>query len=212
MFDFPNSPTLNQTITGPGVIQYRWDGAKWVSGTTPSSYLPLTGGTVSGNLLVIGTATLPNAVAEPALNNVGRSYIHNGLFNIAQRGTAFTATGYTLDRWQLLFNLDTGVSVSQLAISDAVRSQIGDEAAANMLSVSFTGNAGAASYTEVTQAIEGVRRLAGKTIILSFWAVAGVAGLKLGINGYSYYGTGGSPSAPAGWAATGTVITLGAAW
>src|SRR5215467_846161 len=118
MYNFPDTPTLNQVVTGPGGIQYRWDGAKWVSGNTPSSYLPLTGGTVSGNLTVTGTATLPNAVAEPALNNVGRSYIHNGLFNVQQRGAGSWAANfaYTADRWFMAINLDTySVTVATLA-------------------------------------------------------------------------------------------------
>jgi hypothetical protein len=36
MFDFPNTPSLGQTISGPIGVQYQWDGVKWVT-------LPLSG-------------------------------------------------------------------------------------------------------------------------------------------------------------------------
>jgi hypothetical protein len=162
---------------------------------------------------VATTAFVQTAVA-PAQHNVGRNLLHNSLLNIAQRGAGpFGTNGnYTLDRWQLQTSGDTGVTVIQAAIPDAARTQIGDEAATYVLSLSTTGNAAAGAYTEITQSIEGVRRLAGKTITLSFWAVAGAAGLKVGLNGYSLYGTGGSPSAPASWQVTGTAITLATTW
>ena len=213
MFDFPNSPTLNQTITGPGGIQYRWDGAKWVSGTTPSSYLPLTGGTVSGNLTVTGTATLPNAVAEPALNNVGRSYIHNGLMNIQQRGAGpwtLAAPGYTADRWLLLGNTDT-VSVSVIALSDADRTAIGDEAALFALQDVFTGSAAGGAYHQIRQRIENIRRLSGKTLIVSFWARASVGTPMLSLYWTQVFGAGGSPSATTS-GAIGNTPALSTAW
>jgi hypothetical protein len=162
---------------------------------------------------IASTAFVQAAVAS-AQRNTGRNLLHNGLFNIAQRGAGpfGTSGNYTLDRWQLQTSGDTGVTVSQAAIPDAARTQIGDEAATYVLSLSTTGNAAAGAFTEITQSIEGVRRLAGKTITLSFWAVAGAAGLKVGLNGYSFYGTGGSPSAPASWQVTGTAITLATTW
>ena len=30
-FDWPNTPTLNQQVTGPDGQLYRWDGVKWVA-------------------------------------------------------------------------------------------------------------------------------------------------------------------------------------
>jgi hypothetical protein len=53
MLDFPNSPTLNQIFTGPNGT-FTWDGAKWAPQSGAMNYLPLTGGTLTGNL------TLPN--------------------------------------------------------------------------------------------------------------------------------------------------------
>jgi hypothetical protein len=42
--------------------------------------------------------------------------------------------------------------------------------------------------------------------------VAGTAGLKLGINGYQNFGTGGSPSAAVAFLATGLSVTLATTW
>src|SRR5262249_29133243 len=57
------------------------------------------------------------------------------------------------------------------------------------------------------QPIEGVRRLAGKTVTVSFWATAATSGLKLGVNIYQGFGSGGSPSTGA-WVGNGQSVTV----
>src|SRR5215475_8090402 len=110
LFDFPNSPALNQQVVMPDGTVRQWDGAKWKAGgaTATGPYLPLSGGAMSGAMTVVGNASAALqpvplqqlsstlATTAPALNNVGRSLILNGLFNIQQRGAGpFTATsGY----------------------------------------------------------------------------------------------------------------------
>jgi hypothetical protein len=153
----------------------------------------------------ITAATNGTAVA-PAFNDVGRNLLHNGLFNIAQRGAGpWTATSYTVDRWQGGITLDTA-SFSQQAITDAQRTQIVDEAAIYALANTFTGNAGLSAQTFVAHKIEGVWRLAGKTVTLSFWASSS-AGQKIGINIAQQFGTGGSPSGGIYILATGLSVT-----
>jgi hypothetical protein len=57
-----------------------------------------------------------------------------------------------------------------------------------------------------------VRRLAGKTVTVSFWVTSTSAALKLGVNMYQLFGTGGSPST-GGWAlSTGIALATGTAW
>jgi hypothetical protein len=134
------------------------------------------------------------ATAGAGAGNVGRNLIHNSLFTVWQRGTSFSAGGYTADRWQLDLGPDTG-TVSQTVAADSQRASIGDEAVTNLLSVSFTGSAAANGLVQFLQPIEGLRRLAGKTVTVSFWASSNnSSGLKLGVNLYLAYGTGGSPS------------------
>jgi len=59
---------------------------------------------------------------------------------------------------------------------------------------SFTGNAAAGAFNFIQQKIEGLHRLSGKAVTVSFWANASAA-LRLGLNIQQYFGTGGSPSA-----------------
>jgi hypothetical protein len=75
MFDFPNSPTNGQTVTGPSNVIYSWDGTKWVAvGVTTggSQYLPVTGGTM------IGPLTL-NADPTTTLQAATKQYVDNTL-------------------------------------------------------------------------------------------------------------------------------------
>src|SRR5262245_5283159 len=196
-FDFPSSPALNQQVVMPDGTVRQWDGAKWKAGgaTATGPYLPLSGGAMSGSMTVVGNASTALqpvplqqlsstlATTAPSLNNVGRNLIHNGLFTIAQRGTGpFTGLSvYMLDRWISGGASDT-VSWIQAPVTDGERAAIGDEAAQVCIQNTFTGNAAAGAYNELTQTIEKVSRLSGKTVTLSFWAIGNVA-LKIGING-----------------------------
>jgi hypothetical protein len=205
--DFPNSPITGATYTGPGGVIWAWDGQKWVNGTQiGTAYAPIKDPIFTGNPTAptppagdadtsLATTQFVAAATGTALNNVGRNLIHNPLFNIAQRGTtAFSVSGYTLDRWRMDFNLDT-MNVQQIDSVDAVRTTIGDEASTKLMFVGVTGNAGAASFSHVNQRIEDVRRLAGKTVIVSFYAYATAGTPKIGVAASQIFGTGGSPSA-----------------
>jgi hypothetical protein len=177
MLDFPNTPTTNQTFTSGG-DSWLFDGVKWQSNIAQYS------------------------------NNVGRNLIHNPLFSVAQRGAGpFTTGGYSLDRWATSVAGTSTVSISRANLTDADRTGIGDETAIYCLSKAFTGAAGASDYIYTLQPIEGIRRLAGKTVTISFWANAGAA-LKLGINLLQSFGTGGSPTAAAWVLSTGAAVTI----
>jgi hypothetical protein len=143
--------------------------------------------------------------------NAGRNLIHNPLFNIAQRAGPWTATGYTLDRWQITSATDA-INVSQQSLADADRAAIGDEAATSALANTFTGNAAAGALNLLAQYVEGARRLGGKTITVSFWAKAASGTPKLGINALQGFGSGGSPSAGVYALSTGMSVTLTTAY
>jgi hypothetical protein len=165
MIDFPSSPSIGQIFTAAG-CSWRWNGVKWVANT-------------------------PAAV--PA-NDIGRNLIHNPMFNVGQRGAGpFTVNGYTADRWGIVGVGGDTFNVSRSVLNDTQRSQIGDEAAAFCLQNTVTGTAAAGAGTFAYQAIEDVRRLAGKTITVSFWANTGT-GLHVGVSCSQVFGTGGSPS------------------
>jgi hypothetical protein len=142
-----------------------------------------------------GAVTLTPADLGSAggLHDTGRNYLHNGLMNIAQRGAGpWSTVSYTADRWWINLSGDTSSAAINAAV-DADRSSIGDEACRYTLGVSIVGTAAATALTAIQQRIESVRRLAGKTVTVSFWANA-TAGLRLGVSLDQGFGTGGSPS------------------
>ena len=191
-------------------------GALWFDSTGGQTYVRYDDGNTvqwvpSANITGLANAAQLSDVA-PSYNNVGRNLIHNSMFNIAQRGAgpwAGPAGGYTADRWVLGGGSD--VSSVQIALfSDGARAQIGDEAAAYALSNAFTGNAAAGAFTYVAQPMEGVRRLGGKSVTVSFWAACLAGTLKLGVSIDQFFGTGGSPSASV--QNNGQAVTLSTTW
>jgi hypothetical protein len=161
--------------------------------------------------LQAATKQYVDAAVSPAFNDVGRNKLHNPLFNIQQRGAGpWSASGnYTLDRWRMWLTNDT-FAIAAVALNDAGRAQIGDEAALSQAQAQFSGSATAGSHSVIIQSVESVRRLAGKTVTVSFWASASAAGLKLGAVLDQIFGTGGSPSANV--SGTGQAVALSTTW
>jgi hypothetical protein len=219
--NFPNAPTTNQLYPQPpvaGLPVYQWDGEKWTTQGASATKTPIyTDGSTAmvAQLTLVGDPVNPTDAADkhyvdsaPALHNVGRNLIHNSLFNIQQRGVGPWGTGYTADRWQL-FTSTSACNVYVIAATDGDRGNIGDEAAASILEPQFSGTGGAGDYVIIGQAIENVRRLANKTVTLSFWANASAA-LKFGVSFDQIFGTGGSPSPAV--QGNGSSVTLSGSW
>ena len=222
MFDFPNSPTNGQIVTGPGGVQWSWDavGGKWVvvSGSSPG-LAPINSPVFTGDpqapnpasadndTSIATTSFVQSAVsASGGQHNIGRNLIHNSLFNVQQRGTGpWTADGsYTADRWQL--NV-TGDTASISVVQTGTPSSTYDDSLVWALQNVFTGTSGASAFTRLVQKVEKILRVTGKTVILSFYASAS-APIKIGCNLYQYFGTGGTPSAGSLVQATGVAFNL----
>lgn len=162
------------------------DGQVWLDtdGTLAGQdFVPLTGGTMTGNLNV------------PSINSgpiVGRNKVLNGDFSIWQRGTSFSlSTGvntYTADRW--FWVMPSGTTVSRQAFSPGSAPTSGYE---GQYYVNTTITSNAQNY-EMGQRIEDVRTFAGQRVTLSFWARSTVGAQPLGYALFQYFGTGGSPS------------------
>lgn len=220
MLDFPSPATTGQLFSAGGMT-WRFDGTKWTETTGVGSFAdaPSDGNTYGRRNTAwnsVDAMLAPVAAnANAALNDSGRSLIHNGLFDVQQRGQgpwSATATAglLTADRWWALANTDTNTTTIAV-LADADRTAIGDEAANFALQRVFTGNAAAAAFNDAEHSIEGIRRLSNKTVTLSFWAIrtAGTA-TRLGIYLYQYFGSGGSPSAQINVPAQ--TVTLATTW
>jgi hypothetical protein len=103
MLDFPANPTTNQLYTAGGQ-QWIWDGTKWAASGVGVGYVPVSGGTMTGPLILSGDATvdLGAATREQAHARMpGSNRIINGDMRIDQRNNGATGTTftYTCDRW-----------------------------------------------------------------------------------------------------------------
>jgi hypothetical protein len=188
----PTPPALN-----PGALW--WDstgGQLYVRYNDGNSTQWTAATTLQGQAGVATTSYVDTAVST-AQRNVGRNLIHNGQFTVAQRGVGpWAVQGYTLDRWAYLTSHSNGAfSVTQTALADADRAAIGDEAARFGWQNVLTGGTGAGDYDIVVQTVEDVRRLSGKTVLVSFWARAAAGTPKVAIELSQNFGSGGSPSA-----------------
>ena len=120
-----------------------------------------------------------------------RNRIINGNFDIWQRGTSQTSSGYgSVDRWQ---NVHSG---STKTASQGVFTVGQTEVPGNpkyYLQHEVSSVAGSGNRVLVNQRIEGVSTLAGQTATLSFWAKAD-SNKSIATEFVHNFGTGGSPS------------------
>ena len=209
------SPSFTGNPQAPTVAPATDSTTKLATTAFVQSALGAAGAGVSSWNTRAGAVTLQQAdvAAVGALHDVGRSVIQNALFNVQQRGVGpFTTGGYTADRWALSVGSPDAPSFSIVAAADADRAAIGDEAVSWMSQNAFTGNGAAGAYHFLYQRIEGLRWLANKTVVVSFWAKTTAGTPKLGINAAQNFGTGGSPSAQVIALATGNSVTLSTTW
>ena len=122
MIDFPASPTLGQQFTAAGVT-WTWDGVKWSASGLSVAYLPLSGGSMSGPIVLAAdpTANLQaatkqyvDAAAAAVPVGIGSNRIINGDMRVNQRGAINgSAIVYTVDRWAYAATQATKITWSQ---------------------------------------------------------------------------------------------------
>ena len=140
------------------------------------------------------TLTLPDEDGVLLSNNRQLSFrnkIINGNFDIWQRGTSQTSSGYgSADRWPC-----TNVGTTKIA-SQQIFTVGQTEVPGNpkyFIRHNVTSVPGASNYAIMLQRIESVLTLSGKKATLSFWAKADSI-KNIAIELYQHFGTGGSPS------------------
>ena len=137
-----------------------------------------------------------------------RNAIINGNFDVWQRGTSQTATGYgSADRWKTQVGTSTQ-TVTQQAFTTG-QTDVPYNPKYYYRNVVTTGST-APSYVILNQFIEGVGSFAGETVTLSFYAKAD-ASKNIAIEFSQQFGTGGSPSATVNGIGVDTV-SLTASW
>ena len=137
-----------------------------------------------------------------------RNKIINGNFDIWQRGTSQTTSGYgSDDRWN---NANTGTTKTHTQQAFALGQTDVPGEPTYFSRTEVTSVAGATNFCLKNQAIESVRTLAGKSATISFYAKADAA-KNMAIELVQEFGSGGTPSA----AVTGIgsqLIPLTASW
>jgi hypothetical protein len=118
------------------------------------------------------TATI-NSYTPTESNMAGRNRIINGAFQVWQRGTSQTTSGYgSADRWSNNHS-DSTKTTSQQAFDTDQTAVPGNPK--NFLRTVVSTASSSSSYVQAIQKIEDLQQFSGETVTLSFWAKADAA-------------------------------------
>jgi hypothetical protein len=144
----------------------------------------------------------------PTNGGMFRNRVINGNFDIWQRGTSQTSSGYgSVDRFSSEHSGSTKTTSRQAFTLG--QTDVPNNPQYFMRTV-VSSVAGAGNFASIKQSIEGVRNFAGQTATLSFWAKAD-ASKNIAVEFTQSFGTGGSPSAFISGISV-TTVALTSAW
>jgi len=155
-------------------------------------------GSTTGTGTAVTTGTWTRQL--PSTTQVaGKNGFINGDFGVWQRGTSFTvgsgASTYTADRWLYQSDSSLTTTITQQTFTPGTAPVSGYEGT-YFIRLATTGTA--ASYPSFNQRIEDVRKYAGQTITVSFWAKASSScNANSAIN--QNFGSGGSSQVQTGY-------------
>ena len=132
------------------------------------------------------TATI-NGQTPTESNMAGRNRIINGCMRIWQRGTSFSGSGYTADRW-----VATAGNVSRQSFP------LGSNPTGLESPYYLNWSASSAANNEFLQRVEFVTTLQNQKATLSFWAKSSTGTETFGWAIYQNFGSGGSSLTAAG--------------
>jgi len=116
---------------------------------------------------------IDTSVWNVGYGQAGKNKIINGDYGIWQRGTSFTAAGYTADRFDSVATTST-FTCSQQAFTPGTAPVSGYESIYFIRHAVTSGGTAGSRYL-FQQRVEDVRTFAGQTVTLSFWAKADAA-------------------------------------
>jgi hypothetical protein len=132
---------------------------------------------------------IDTSVWNVGFGQAGKNKVINGDFGIWQRGTSFTATGYTADRYFVQPASGQTVACSRQTFTPGAAPIAGYEGQ-YFYRFALSGTPSGAYW--LTQKIEDVRTFAGQPVTLSFWAKASTATSALQVVINQNFGSGGS--------------------
>lgn len=155
--------------------------------------------------------TALNAVSADGYYVAGKNKLINSDFTIWQRGTSLSNTGYIADRWRYVATGGTSKAMTQSRQTFTPGSQpvAGQEGKYfYRIAVTTAGSGYTAEYVE--QPIEDARTLAGKKVVVSFWAKVASGTMAVTPQLVQNFGTGGAPSASV--TSSFTAVSVGTSW
>ena len=198
----PSSPVAGQlwwNSTSNKLYIYYTDAnsSQWVQATTPGA---------DGADGATGATGATGAAGADGASS-GRNKFINGNFDVWQRGTSRTTSGFASDRWRLGIIGNSQATFSQQSFTLG-QTEVPFNPRFYQRAV-VTAGSDANSYVLFNQRIENVRTFQGETVTVSFWAKADAA-KDFALEPYQFFGTGGSPSAAV--PITPQTITLSTTW
>lgn len=150
---------------------------------------------IDANLLTDNAPLARGLLGVDILGNF-RNKLINGDFDNWQRGASISVTTsgqYHVDRWNWEFGESRTRTVSQQAHTLGQTTVPGNPRYFMRVNQSVAGSG--TGFNQISQRIEGVQTLAGKTVTLTLYAKFGTASTIPGLFVYQVFGSGGSPSA-----------------
>lgn len=222
----PSSSTISEvgglrTDTN-GVVRF-WNGSTWVTTESLSNILTTKGdilrGEPSGDIaridvgannrvLTVDTnqASSLNWLSYRDPNKINPNYIINGNFDIWQRTTNASITGFqtdSADRWRFFQDGSGMVGTISRQTTDL------PTGSNSFLRLNVTNGGVLGSFCTFRQGIEGVHHLASKSVTISFLAKSTTSS-PIFCYIWQYFGDGGGESAP--WYSTGQTFNLTPTW